>query len=134
MDALTQERLLALLGTAPRGDALHHTQSLPAFRDVLEATGGALAYKTQFYEIARRIAMYTENEAETLRRDLGKKTPDAVQLRQTEFVARARECGVTQGVAAAVFDRLERSAAYLLMPADIDPQAIAEAWSRQIPQ
>lgn len=81
-------------------------------KDILEITYGVMVYQEQVMQVASKLAGYTLNEADILRRAISKKDHQAIEEGRKDFVAGAIQQGYTQEVALEVYGYIERFADY----------------------
>jgi DNA polymerase-3 subunit alpha len=88
------------------------TYELTQLQPILKDTYGVIVYQEQVMQIARSLGGYSLGGADLLRRAMGKK--DAVEMaRQKEhFLAGAKEQGIDQRKAEAIFDLMAKFAEY----------------------
>ncbi len=88
-------------------DYLHET-----LQPILEETYGVIVYQEQVMQIAQVLSGYSLGEADLLRRAMGKKQPAEMAKQKTRFIEGAKERGVSEGLAAHIFDLVEEFAGY----------------------
>ncbi len=66
----------------------------PSLEPILKSTYNILVYQEQAMEIARVLAGFTMQEADTMRKAIGKKLPEEMAKVKTLFVTKAREKGI----------------------------------------
>ncbi|GIU74479.1 MAG: DNA-directed DNA polymerase [Bryobacteraceae bacterium] len=88
------------------------TYELPQLEPILQETYGLPVYQEQVMQIAQAVAGYSLGEADILRRAMGKKKKEEMDRLRTRFVAGARERGVPERKASALFDTLAKFAEY----------------------
>lgn len=81
-------------------------------KDILEITYGVMVYQEQVMQVASKLAGYTLNEADILRRAISKKDHQAIEEGRKQFVAGAVQKGYTQEIALEVYGYIERFADY----------------------
>ncbi|MEZ5994483.1 MAG: DNA polymerase III subunit alpha [Hyphomonadaceae bacterium] len=81
-------------------------------KPILEETYGVIVYQEQVMQIAQVLSGYTLGEADLLRRAMGKKQPAEMAKQKTRFIDGAKERGVSEGLAAHIFDLVEEFAGY----------------------
>lgn len=86
----------------------HH----PAMEPILRETYGVIVYQEQVMQIARALAGYSLGGADLLRRAMGKKKKEVMEQEKTRFLQGAKQVGVTEAVAAEVFDLMAAFAGY----------------------
>ena len=84
----------------------------PSLEAVLKNTYGVIVYQEQVMRIAQIIAGYTLDQADILRRDLGKKKREKLIEQLARFKAGAKEKGFTENHAEEIFHILEQVAGY----------------------
>ena len=88
------------------------TYDLPQLEPILKETYGLPVYQEQVMQIAQAVAGYSLGEADILRRAMGKKKKEEMDRQRTRFLAGARERGIPEKKADALFDTLARFAEY----------------------
>ncbi len=83
-----------------------------SLRPSLESTYGVIVYQEQVMQIAQVLAGYTLGGADMLRRAMGKKKPEEMAKQRSSFVDGAIAQGVDGGLAAQIFDLVEKFAGY----------------------
>lgn len=78
----------------------------------LESTYGVIVYQEQVMQIAQVLAGYTLGGADMLRRAMGKKKPEEMAKQRSTFVEGAIEQNIDGGLAAQIFDLVEKFAGY----------------------
>lgn len=85
----------------------------PNMKAALEATYGVAVYQEQVMRLARDVAGFTMQEADNLRKAMGKKDRDKMAAIREAFVKGAvATSAVTDGWAGALFDKIEAFAGY----------------------
>ncbi len=84
----------------------------PLMQEILEETYGIMVYQEQVMQIAQSMANYTLAEGDVLRRAMGKKIMEEMIPQREKFRKGAVDAGIDEGVAIAVFDKMEKFAAY----------------------
>jgi DNA polymerase-3 subunit alpha len=84
----------------------------PDLKPVLSPTYGVILYQEQVMQIAQVLAGYTLGGADLLRRAMGKKKPEEMAKQRSVFIDGARARGVSERVAAHIFDLMEKFAGY----------------------
>ncbi|HEX4024462.1 MAG TPA: DNA polymerase III subunit alpha [Steroidobacteraceae bacterium] len=95
---------------APAGQAIDYLH--PDLKPVLSPTYGVILYQEQVMQIAQVLAGYTLGGADLLRRAMGKKKPEEMAKQRSVFVDGARARGVSERLAAHIFDLMEKFAGY----------------------
>ncbi len=85
---------------------------IPQLEPILKETFGLPIYQEQVMQIAQAVAGYTLGEADILRRAMGKKKEEEMDRQRARFLAGARERGIPERKAAALFETLEPFAKY----------------------
>jgi len=88
-------------------DYLHET-----LKPILEETYGVIVYQEQVMQIAQVLSGYSLGEADLLRRAMGKKQPAEMAKQKSRFIDGAKEKGVSEPLAAHIFDLVEEFAGY----------------------
>ena len=88
-------------------DYLHET-----LKPILEETYGVIVYQEQVMQIAQVLSGYSLGEADLLRRAMGKKQPAEMAKQKTRFIDGAKARGVSENLAAHIFDLVEEFAGY----------------------
>lgn len=81
-------------------------------KDILEVTYGIMVYQEQVMQVASRLAGYTLNEADILRRAISKKDRVAIDDGRKNFVEGSVKHGYTQETALEVYGYIEQFADY----------------------
>lgn len=81
-------------------------------KEILEVTYGIMVYQEQVMQVASKLAGYTLNEADILRRAISKKDHAAIEEGRKAFVAGAVSKGYTKETALEVYGYIERFADY----------------------
>ena len=84
----------------------------PELEPILKPTYGIILYQEQVMQIAQVLAGYTLGGADMLRRAMGKKKPAEMAKQRSIFMTGAEQRGVDAGVAAGIFDLMEKFAGY----------------------
>jgi DNA polymerase III subunit alpha len=84
----------------------------PTLEEVLKETYGVCVYQEQVMRVANRLGGFTLNEADNLRKAMGKKKPEVMALYRTQFIdgAVAQDC--PKATAQEVWSQLEFFAGY----------------------
>jgi len=90
-----------------QADYLHDT-----LKPILEETYGVIVYQEQVMQIAQVLSGYSLGEADLLRRAMGKKQPAEMAKQKSRFIEGAKERGVSENLAAHIFDLVEEFAGY----------------------
>jgi len=84
----------------------------PALREVLAETYGTFVYQEQVMRIANVLAGFSLNEADGLRKAMGKKRPEEMAKLRDRFVEGAVSRGTERGVAQRIWDQITAFAEY----------------------
>lgn len=84
----------------------------PWLVDILSETYGIMVYQEQVMQIASKMASYSLGEGDVLRRAMGKKDASQMGEQREKFREGALKNGVTEAVSMAIFDKMEKFAAY----------------------
>jgi DNA polymerase III subunit alpha len=84
----------------------------PTLKPMLEETYGVIVYQEQVMQIAQLLSGYSLGEADLLRRAMGKKQPAEMAKQKSRFIDGAKQRGVSEGLAAHIFDLVEEFAGY----------------------
>ncbi|HEX3700704.1 MAG TPA: DNA polymerase III subunit alpha [Phenylobacterium sp.] len=84
----------------------------PLLEPVLRDTYGVIVYQEQVMQIAQILAGYSLGEADLLRRAMGKKKKEEMDLQRARFLSGALERGLSEEMAKLLFDRMEKFAGY----------------------
>jgi DNA polymerase-3 subunit alpha len=88
------------------------TYDFPQLEPILKDTYGVIVYQEQVMLIAQVLARYSLGGADLLRRAMGKKKPEEMAKQKEIFMAGAKENDLDLKKAEAVFDLMEKFAAY----------------------
>ncbi|MCA0358555.1 MAG: DNA polymerase III subunit alpha [Proteobacteria bacterium] len=88
-------------------DTLH-----PSLEAVLKETYGVIVYQEQVMQIAQILAGYSLGEADLLRRAMGKKKKEEMDLQKIRFVSGAKDKGVPEEQSGAIFELVAKFAGY----------------------
>jgi DNA polymerase-3 subunit alpha len=84
-----------------------------ALEPIVNKTYGILVYQEQAMEIAKELAGFTMQEADTMRKAIGKKLPEEMAKVKTLFMSRAKEKGILNDTEInEVFGWIEKSQRY----------------------
>lgn len=84
----------------------------PLLEPILKETYGIMVYQEQVLQIAQTLAGYTPGEGDVLRRAMGKKIHEEMAQQREKFRQGALEKGIDATTAMAIFDQMEKFAAY----------------------
>ena len=85
---------------------------LPGLEEVLADTYGVIVYQEQVMKIAQILAGYSLGEADLLRRAMGKKKKEEMDLQRARFLSGAADNGLSQVDAEDMFERMAKFAGY----------------------
>lgn len=114
----------ALYRPGPMGSGMHHefaeikhgqkpeVYAFEQVKPVLKDTYGIIVYQEQVMNIARVVAGYSLGQADMLRRAMGKKKAEEMQMHKEIFRKGAIERGFDEEKAIALFDLMEKFAEY----------------------
>ncbi len=88
-------------------DMLH-----PSLEPVLKETYGVIIYQEQVMQIAQILSGYSLGEADLLRRAMGKKKKEEMDLQKARFISGARDKGVPEKQADDIFELVNKFAGY----------------------
>ncbi|MFN0057078.1 MAG: DNA polymerase III subunit alpha [Planctomycetota bacterium] len=83
-----------------------------ALRPVLESSYGVILYQEQVMRVAHDLAGFTMNEADSLRKAMGKKRPEIIAKFKDQFITGAKARGIDRAIAAQIFEQIEHFAKY----------------------
>ncbi|MBI4607362.1 MAG: DNA polymerase III subunit alpha [Planctomycetes bacterium] len=84
----------------------------PCLEPILRETNGVILYQEQVMRIANVMAGFTLNEADTLRKAMGKKKKEIMEKFKEKFVSGAARKGIDPRLATHTFDLIEFFAGY----------------------
>ena len=97
---------------ARKHDPSQVTYMHPKLEPVLAETYGIMIYQEQVQQAARVLAGYTLGEADLLRRAMGKKIKEEMDKQRQTFIEGSTRNGLTEQLAADVFDQIGAFAGY----------------------
>jgi DNA polymerase III subunit alpha len=98
----------------------------PCLEPVLKQTQGCIIYQEQVLEIARLVAGFNLQEADILRRAMGKKLPEEMAKIEKQFVEGCAKVGlINEEEATKLFDNIRKSQRYLFNKC-LSPNTIVE--------
>ena len=83
-----------------------------ALESLLDDTYGCIVYQEQVMLISSRLANFSLNESDNLRKAMGKKKPEILQKFAEQFVAGALTNGCAEGVAREIWDNIVKFGGY----------------------
>jgi DNA polymerase III alpha subunit len=102
----------------------------PVLEDVLKPTYGVLVYQEQSMRIAEKIAGFNLQEADVLRKAIGKKKADLMNEVKKSFIAGAERLGtVSKDEAEQIFGWIEKSSRYAFNKSHSVSYAVCSYWS-----
>jgi DNA polymerase-3 subunit alpha len=84
----------------------------PILEPILNTTYGVIVYQEQVMQVAQEMAGYTLGGADMLRRAMGKKKPEEMAKQREIFLKGSTDNGIEEEISGAVFDLMEKFAAY----------------------
>jgi DNA polymerase-3 subunit alpha len=84
----------------------------PILEPILRETNGVILYQEQVMRIANQMAGFSLNEADTLRKAMGKKKKEIMEKFKEKFVSGAAAKGIDRKLATHTFDLIEFFAGY----------------------
>jgi DNA polymerase-3 subunit alpha len=84
----------------------------PSLQGVLQETYGVIVYQEQVMQIAQILAGYSLGEADLLRRAMGKKKKEEMDLQRARFISGAEANNVPAAQAGSIFDLVDKFAGY----------------------
>lgn len=84
----------------------------PVLEPILSETNGVILYQEQVMRIANLMGGFSLNEADTLRKAMGKKKKEIMEQFKAKFVDGSVESGIDRSIAQRVFDLMEFFAGY----------------------
>lgn len=97
---------------AGRHDPSKITYTIPQLEPILQSTCGCVVYQEQVMSIFRQIAGYTFGHADIVRRAMSKKKAAVLEAEREQFIAGAKERGITESDANTLFDDMSSFANY----------------------
>jgi hypothetical protein len=102
----------------------------PSLEEILKATYGVLVYQEQSMRIAQKIAGFNLQEADVLRKAIGKKKADLMNKVKKSFIQGAEKVGiVSKEDAEQIFGWIEKSARYAFNKSHSVSYAVCSYWS-----
>ena len=84
----------------------------PWMESILAETYGIMVYQEQVMQIAQTLAGYSLGEGDVLRKAMGKKDAEQMAKEREKFRSGCIANGIEESVATAIFDKMEKFAAY----------------------
>jgi len=85
---------------------------VPLLEDILRETYGVIVYQEQVMKIANVLAGFSLQEADLLRRAMGKKLPEEMEKKKGLFIQGAKKNGISLKKAEKIFDQMAYFAGY----------------------
>jgi DNA polymerase-3 subunit alpha len=85
---------------------------VPEMKEILSSTYGIMVYQEQIMQLAQKLAGYTLAEADLMRRAMGKKKREEMDVHQEKFVKGAVERGIKQEKAEKIFSLMAQFSDY----------------------
>lgn len=102
----------------------------PSLEEILKPTYGVLVYQEQSMRIAQKVAGFNLQEADVLRKAIGKKKADLMNAVKKSFIAGAERVGmVSKDEAEQIFGWIEKSARYAFNKSHSISYAVCSYWS-----
>ena len=84
----------------------------PLLEEILKPTYGVIIYQEQVMQIAQKLSGFSPGEADILRRAMGKKKRSELEKQKMNFIEGAVKNGISKGIAASIFLKIEPFAEY----------------------
>ncbi len=84
----------------------------PWMKDILSETYGVMVYQEQVMQIAQKLANYSLGEGDILRKAMGKKDAEQMDLQKEKFKQGAMDNGISEQDAILIFDKMAKFASY----------------------
>ncbi len=84
----------------------------PKLEPLLKETYGLMVYQEQVMRIANRLGGFTLNEADNLRKAMGKKKPEVMAKFKNQFIEGSVKSDIPKNIAEKIFERMEHFAGY----------------------
>ncbi|MBM4066471.1 MAG: DNA polymerase III subunit alpha [Planctomycetes bacterium] len=84
----------------------------PSLEPILKETYGVILYQEQVMRIANRLAGFTLNQADNLRKAMGKKKPEIMAKFKDQFISGSVANGIPKEIAQNIFELMEYFAGY----------------------
>jgi len=108
-----------------RDKKIEVTSLHPLIDDILKETFGVIVYQEQSMMIAQKLARFTLEQADDLRKAIGKKKADLMKKVRTQFIEGCVANNVPESKAIEIFDIIELSNRYSFNKC-LDPTTIVE--------
>src|SRR5207244_12894838 len=76
---------------------------IPEMKEILDTTQGVIVYQEQAMQLAQKLAGYTMAEADSLRKQMGKKNREEMAEKEQQFVVGGVARGIQQDKAKQIF-------------------------------
>lgn len=84
----------------------------PLLEPILKSTYGVILYQEQVMQIANKIAGFSMEDADMLRKSMGKKIPEVMEQMESKFIEGAKKNGIPQKIAEKIFNQISKFAEY----------------------
>lgn len=84
----------------------------PLMEEILSETYGVMVYQEQVMQIAQKLAGYSLGEGDVLRKAMGKKDLEVMELQRKKFLEGSVKNGIEAKVATTIFDKIQKFASY----------------------
>jgi len=84
----------------------------PVLEPILKDTYGTMVYQEQVMEISKKLALFTPGEADSLRKAMGKKKPEEMEILRTKFTDGAKKNDIALKLSTKIFDQMLQFAGY----------------------
>ncbi|HBW22498.1 MAG: DNA polymerase III subunit alpha [Elusimicrobia bacterium GWA2_56_46] len=84
----------------------------PILEPILKDTYGTMVYQEQVMEISKKLALFTPGEADSLRKAMGKKKPEEMELLRVKFTDGAKKNEIPLKLSTKIFDQMLQFAGY----------------------
>jgi len=88
------------------------TYEHPMLEDVLKDTYGTIIYQEQVMEIAKKLANFPPEDADKLRKAMGKKIPEEMEKAREQFLKGCEKNAIPSKIATKIFDHMYKFAGY----------------------
>lgn len=79
---------------------------------ILKSTYGIIVYQEQVMEIARKLAGYTMAGADSLRKSMGKKKREIMEMEKPKFLEGCKKNGISEEISTTIWDKMEKFCQY----------------------
>jgi len=84
----------------------------PVLEPILKDTYGTMVYQEQVMEISKKLALFMPGEADSLRKAMGKKKPEEMEIMRTKFTDGAKKNDIPIKLSTKIFDQILQFAGY----------------------